>query len=160
MDKRKNVMDESQIYTVQNLPGGHTVVIGGGGAGCEAALLLAQQGVEVTLIERGPRILHQEQPMTRLVWQDQLSAAGVKLRTGVNCVSISAAGVVGMDVESQTKVEIPAEFIVFATGGNRNINRAEQFRDTALSFAEAGACVRKTDLKSAVFDGYCAGTYI
>lgn len=160
MDKRKNVMDESRIYTVQNLPSGHTVVIGGGGAGCEAALFLAQQGVEVTLIERGLRILHQEQPMTRLVWQDQLSAAGVKLRTGVNCVSISAAGVVGMDVESQTKVEITAEFVVFATGGNRNINRAEQFRDTALSFAEAGACVRKTDLKSAVFDGYCAGTYI
>ena len=159
MDKRKNVIDESQIYTAQHLPVGPTVVIGGGGAGCEAALFLAQRGVDVTLIDRSPRILQQEQPMIRLMWQDQLEAAGIRLRMGINCISISATGIVGMDVESQTKVELPAEFVVFATGGNRNINRAEQFRNTALSFAEIGACVRKTDLKSAVFDGYCAGTY-
>lgn len=98
--------------------------------------------------------------MLRLTWQDQLDEAGVTLRTGLNCISISTSGVVGVDVVSQTKVEIPAEFVVFATGGNRRINQAEAFRDASLSFAAVGACVRKTDLKSAVFDGFCAGTYI
>ncbi len=160
LDKRKNVLDESQIYTAKQLPTGPTAVIGGGGAGCDAALFLAQHGVPVTLIERAPRILQPEQPMLRLTWQDQLDEAGVTLRTGLNCISISTSGVVGVDVVSQTKVEIPAEFVVFATGGNRRINQAEAFRDASLSFAAVGACVRKTDLKSAVFDGFCAGTYI
>ena len=134
--------------------------IGGGGAGCEAALFLAHQGQKVTLIDRNPHILMKEQPMLRLAWQDQLAAAGVKVCTGINCISIGVNNVVGMLLESQTKVEIPADYVVFATGGNRDINGAELFRETALSFAEVGACIRKTDLKSAVFDGYCAGTYI
>ncbi len=159
-EKRKNVMDESEIYTAELPNDGDMVVIGGGGAGCEAALFLAHQGRKVTLIDRNPHILMKEQPMLRLAWQDQLAAAGVKICVGINCISIGVNTVVGMLLESQTKVEIPADYVVFATGGNRDINGAELFRETALSFAEVGACIRKADLKSAVFDGYCAGTYI
>lgn len=160
LSRMHHVLDESQLYQVEQLPQGQVVVIGGGGAGCEAALYLARNGAQVTIMERKPRILQLEQPMIRVAWQEQLDAAGVQVRTKVNCTSLSAEGVVALDLDTQTKLELPAQAVVFATGGNRAIAQAEAFRDTAVSFAEVGACMRSVDLKSAIFDGYCAGAYI
>ena len=55
------------------------VVIGGGYVGLEFASMYADFGAEVTLLQRGPRILPDEDPETARAVQDSLTARGVQV---------------------------------------------------------------------------------
>jgi pyruvate/2-oxoglutarate dehydrogenase complex dihydrolipoamide dehydrogenase (E3) component len=54
-------------------------MIGGGAMGCELSQALARLGSEVTLVERGPRLLAQESPTVSQAAHDALADAGVRI---------------------------------------------------------------------------------
>jgi pyruvate/2-oxoglutarate dehydrogenase complex dihydrolipoamide dehydrogenase (E3) component/uncharacterized membrane protein YdjX (TVP38/TMEM64 family) len=55
------------------------VMIGGGAMGCELSQALARLGAEVTLVERGPRLLAQESQAVSQAAHDALADAGVRM---------------------------------------------------------------------------------
>ncbi len=64
------------------------VVIGGGYVGLEFASMYADFGAEVTLLQRGPRILPDEDPETARAVQDSLTARGIQVFCNADVRSI------------------------------------------------------------------------
>lgn len=58
------------------------VIIGGSTVGCELGQMLARFGVEVTIVESGPRLLPGEEPEASHVMTDTFAAEGIHVRTG------------------------------------------------------------------------------
>lgn len=160
LEKMQIAMDERDLYRQEEPPTGNVIVIGGGESGCDAAIYLAEKGASVTLLECKPTILPLEQRLLRIAWQEELKSRGVRIQTSINCVSVNPHKVIAIDLKEQKKVEYPADAVIFAIGENPAVDRAEEFRDCALSFAEVGSCIHRPDLKRAIFDGFCAGRYL
>lgn len=63
-------------------------VIGGGPIGCELAQSFARLGVEVTLLDGGPQVLHREDPDAALVIRRALEEDGVRLCLGARITAV------------------------------------------------------------------------
>jgi pyruvate/2-oxoglutarate dehydrogenase complex dihydrolipoamide dehydrogenase (E3) component len=68
------------------------LVMGGGAVGCELSEVYTAFGTQVTLVERGDRLLAAEQPWVGDMIEKSLVALGVEVRTGVEAVAVEAAG--------------------------------------------------------------------
>jgi len=66
-------------------------VLGGGPIGAELAQALARFGVEVTILEMGPRILGPAEPEASAVITDVFEREGITVRTGVEVTRVSHA---------------------------------------------------------------------
>jgi pyruvate/2-oxoglutarate dehydrogenase complex dihydrolipoamide dehydrogenase (E3) component len=69
------------------------VVLGGGVVACEAATWLTGLGVEVTIIERGERLLRRQEPFVAALLADTLVGAGVRMRLGASVTGVQRADV-------------------------------------------------------------------
>jgi pyruvate/2-oxoglutarate dehydrogenase complex dihydrolipoamide dehydrogenase (E3) component len=89
------------VRTTQ-LPGS-LITIGGGAIGVELAQALHAFGVDVTILEMAPRLLPPEEPEAGVALEKALSAAGIRIHTGVSIGSVSHAdGGFAVDVGDQT----------------------------------------------------------
>ena len=65
-------------------------VIGGGPIGCELGQVLQRLGVAATIFDRGPRLLHREDPDVAELLQNQLKTEGVKLELNAELKRVPA----------------------------------------------------------------------
>jgi len=79
-----------EAVKVSDLPA-RLVVIGGGPLGCELAQVFARFGVQVTLLEVGPRIMGPVEPEAARVVQDVFASEGIQVLTGVEIESVAYA---------------------------------------------------------------------
>jgi pyruvate/2-oxoglutarate dehydrogenase complex dihydrolipoamide dehydrogenase (E3) component len=70
---------------------GRVAIVGGGVVGCEAATWLSALGSEVTIIQRGPRLLPNNEPFVHDLVAKRLEEAGVRVRTGANLERVERA---------------------------------------------------------------------
>ena len=75
------------IVQLTELPGS-LVVIGGGAIGVELAQALHAFGVDVTILEMAPRLLPPEEAEAGAALEKALSAAGIRIHTGVSIASV------------------------------------------------------------------------
>ena len=75
----------------EHLPG-RIVVLGGGPIGCELAQALARLGAQVTLVERGARLLAREDGDVAALVRESLAASGVTVLTGHAAVAFEQDG--------------------------------------------------------------------
>src|SRR3954453_289307 len=68
------------------------VLLGGGAIGCELAQVAARFGVEVTVVEKAPRLLPPEEPRASELAQTALEADGVTVLTAVGASAVKGAG--------------------------------------------------------------------
>jgi dihydrolipoamide dehydrogenase len=68
------------------------LVMGGGAVGCELSQVYALFGTQVTLVERGARLLAGEQPWVGDMIEKSHVGLGVEVRTGVEAVGVEAVG--------------------------------------------------------------------
>lgn len=66
----------------------HLIVIGGSYVGLEFAQMVRRFGSRVTVVEMGPRLVGREDEDVSLAIQEFLSAEGVRLRLGAQCLSV------------------------------------------------------------------------
>ena len=99
-----------------SIKGKKVVVAGGGSVGVETALLLAEQGKDVTVVEMLPDIATDVEVITRF---DMLTAvlpkAGVKVMTNMTILEISNKGVTAIS-PTGAKTLIEADNVVVAVG--------------------------------------------
>ena len=112
------------IFDLGDSPG-RLVVLGGGPIGCELGQALGRLGVEVTILQRGPRLLMREDPDASELLLGSLEAEGVNVLTGAQArVAVRSERVVRLwaDVEGEgTRHPIDCDAILIASGRVPNV---------------------------------------
>ncbi len=110
-----------QLIDVRILPR-QLVVIGGGYVGLEFASMYADFGAEVTVLQRGPSILPDEDPETAHAVQQSLEARGIRILCGADVLRIDDEQeqvLVVANVDGEGK-RLPAHAALVATGRKPN----------------------------------------
>lgn len=84
-------LTNSSMMDVDFLPE-HLVVVGGSYIGVEFAQMFRRFGSEVTIVERGERLVgHEDEDVSRSI-SEILEAEGIRIRTGANCLRLERDG--------------------------------------------------------------------
>lgn len=113
-------------------PPAHLVVIGGSYIGLEFAQMYRRFGCEVTVVEKGPRLVAHEDEDVSAAIRDILEAEGIAVRTDACCITVHAdpAGVrVGVDCRDGAP-HVTGSHVLLAVGRRPNTDD--------LGLAEAG----------------------
>ncbi|MEM2905229.1 MAG: FAD-dependent oxidoreductase [Candidatus Bathyarchaeia archaeon] len=134
--------------------GKRPLIVGGGATGCEAALYLAQQGREVTIVEKLTELLPLEEmgyKYTTGVLARMLMEAGVRACTNSEVVEVTPSSVLirfgGMPVE------IPADTIVFAIGLKPEEHVVESLKAACSESYVIGDCASPRRIVDAIHEG-------
>lgn len=150
----ENVMDILTAYRhLADMPQ-RVAVIGGGQAGSELALSLAQKGHEVTLVEMAEK-LAQDANLTYQTTLEQLVKEEKNLTVRLNsvCEQIEESGIIVKSKESES-VKIEADAIVYAVGMRPRKEVAERFIDIAYDVRLIGDCAGARRVNEATYEGY------
>ncbi len=149
---RDDVVDVLQFH--QGATVGKRVVIAGGGlSGADAALELARDGHDVTIVEMADDIAHDMLIVNKITLLRHLEEAGVHLRTNHAVKSIDDDGVLtdGPDGE----VRIPADTTVVAFGSLPATKLSTALKDRGLKNVHVvGDCVEPAKVGEAVNNAY------
>ncbi|WP_353508290.1 NAD(P)/FAD-dependent oxidoreductase [Intrasporangium sp.] len=102
------------LIEAKELPGS-LVVLGGGAIGCELGQAVARFGVDVTIVESGPRLLSAEEPEASEKLAVVFEREGIEVCTGVAASRVSG-GDGGVEVTLDDGTSLSAERILVATG--------------------------------------------
>jgi pyruvate/2-oxoglutarate dehydrogenase complex dihydrolipoamide dehydrogenase (E3) component len=115
------VLTNSSLLRLDVVPR-HLVVVGGSYIGLEFAQAYRRFGAEVTVIERGPRLIGREDPDVSDAVADILRREGIALRLGATCIRFARRGAdvaVGVDCEAG-EPEIAGSHVLVAVGRRPN----------------------------------------
>ncbi|MCO5070501.1 MAG: FAD-containing oxidoreductase [Rhizobiaceae bacterium] len=114
-------LTNSTMMDVDFLPR-HLVVVGGSYIGLEFAQMFRRFGSEVTIVEKGPRLISREDEDTSLAVAEILKEEGIALRLSAECISFSmqpSGPCVQVDCESGDR-DVPGSHILLAIGRRPN----------------------------------------
>jgi len=114
-------LTSSTMMHVDFLPK-HLVIVGGSYIGLEFGQMYRRFGSEVTIIEKGPRLIHREDPDVSAAILEILQNEGVHVRLNAECISLrkSATGVVvGVECEQPDK-SVSGSHVLLAVGREPN----------------------------------------
>ena len=118
--KGAGYLDNETVFSLTELPES-LIVLGGGPIGCELAQCFARFGSNVTLLERGPRILSNDDPDAAAVVRDALAADGVDIRFNAEADRVEAAGA-GKTVHLKGGGSVTAAAILVGIGRKPNVD--------------------------------------
>ncbi|CAK7257846.1 MULTISPECIES: FAD-containing oxidoreductase [unclassified Shinella] len=100
----------------------HLIIVGGSYIGLEFAQMFRRFGSEVTVVEKGPRLIAREDEDVSAAVRDILEREGIAIRTGAECIRFFKTGDgVGVGVDCTAGApEIPGSHILLATGRRPN----------------------------------------
>ncbi|MGO4328885.1 FAD-containing oxidoreductase [Cupriavidus sp. 2TAF22] len=109
------------MMRVDQLPR-HLLVVGGSYIGLEFGQMFRRFGSEVTIVQRGPRLIEREDPEVSEAVRDILAAEGIGLRLDAECIALEQRGgevVVKMDCVHGAP-EIAGSHVLLAVGRRPN----------------------------------------
>jgi pyruvate/2-oxoglutarate dehydrogenase complex dihydrolipoamide dehydrogenase (E3) component len=112
--------------TLPELPG-HLIVLGGGRVGCELGQLFASIGVRVTIVERGPHVLTDEDEDIAGAVTEVLSGDGIEVRAREDVEWVERDPGTGVRVRLVDGGDVVGDEILVATGhlpATRNLGLA------------------------------------
>ena len=91
------------VFSLTELPP-RLIVIGGGPIGCELAQAFRRFGSQVTLVQRGPRLLPKDEPEAAAVVDQQFRREGIELlydaQVGTACLPQASSGTKRLTVQA------------------------------------------------------------
>lgn len=114
-------LTNSSILILDRVPK-HLVVVGGSYIGLEFAQMYRRFGSEVTIVEKGPRLIGREDPEISDAIQEILEKEGIRVRTGAECIRFRRHddGVaVGLQCDEGAQ-EVIGSDVLLATGRRPN----------------------------------------
>ena len=131
------------------------VVLGGGLAGCETAIHLAQEGKKVHLVEMRDALAVDSNIRHRPILLSEIEKQGVIVNTEYKGLKVSEEGVVCADKDGN-EVLVPGTSVICALGQRANRNMVDELIDCAPYVAKIGDCVRPSTITTAVYQGHHA----
>lgn len=136
--------------------GMRTVIIGGGLAGCEIAIWLAEQGKEVLIVEMLPELMASGAPVpmqVKMMTLNLLKKYDVQIMTGSTLQQITSDGTHVLHKDRSTS-RIAADTNVLAIGMTPNTQLAEQIERQEQRVYRIGDCRDPRNIMNAVWDAY------
>lgn len=154
------ILDNEKLFTL-DVDFSKLVILGGRAQGVEIAQIMARSGVDVTLLQRSPRILPQEEPEVGLLLEQVLAEDGVRVETGVSLFGVKKTHdgirIYYRDGGGAERVE-EADYIYLATG-RKPVLRGLGLEKVGVRVSSEGFIVVDRHLKAA--EGiYAAGDCI
>jgi 2,4-dienoyl-CoA reductase-like NADH-dependent reductase (Old Yellow Enzyme family)/thioredoxin reductase len=138
-------------------PGHNVVIIGGGQAGCEEALALAEAGRQVTIVEmlselaRDAYFIHWKHMLRKIAENPNIRVLRDTQVRGIDDAGVSAVGADG------TEEMLIADTVLIATGMSANNAMLDQWSSLTPDMRVVGDCENASRIAEAVRSGYCAG---
>lgn len=150
-----NVVVVNDYYLKKEQVQNKVVVLGGGLAGCEAAIHLAQEGKQVTLVEMRVELAPDANVRHRPLLLQELNDQKVLIQTGLKGIEVSEQGVLCEDAKGN-QIMIPGQTVICALGQRSRQDVVEALRDSAPFVRIIGDCHRVASITEAVYEGYHA----
>ena len=113
----EHLIDNEGFLAMESLPR-RIVLVGGGYIAAEFSHIAARAGAEVTILQRGPRMLTHFEPEVVGWLMDAFEAVGIDVQTSTTVTSVERDGE-GFTVRAEAsgkQVAIPADLVVHAAG--------------------------------------------
>ncbi len=149
---RKNVLQATDVLTGEAKVGQRVVVIGGRLVGMEIALMLAEQGKNVSIVTR--RGLGAGAPLERnifVVLRERLMEGGVAIYANSTILEIAEKGVF-FAWEKELEF-VPADTIVLAVGLKPENKLVDELKGVVSELYAIGDCVEPRDALRAINEG-------
>ncbi|MER7457992.1 NAD(P)/FAD-dependent oxidoreductase [Micromonospora sp. NPDC126480] len=132
------------------------LVVGGGPVGCELGQAFARLGSAVTLVERAPRLLPQEDPEVGDLLADRLGAEGVNVRTATQVTEVATGRPSRVWLTGDQPGEIEVDRILVA-GGRRPRTAELGLAQAGVAVTDAGAIRVDSRMRTTAPGVYAAG---
>ncbi|WP_251212158.1 NAD(P)/FAD-dependent oxidoreductase [Adlercreutzia murintestinalis] len=149
------VIGIDELYLENADPGDEVVIIGGGLTGCECALLMAQQGRTVHVVEMGPELAPDANIRNRPILLAELENTDIEVLTGARAEAIQADGVMVALSDGTTRV-VPGTSVISAIGRRSRSAVVEGLRDGAPFVRVVGDALRPANICLAIYEAYHA----
>ncbi|MCF2662545.1 FAD-dependent oxidoreductase [Pseudoflavonifractor phocaeensis] len=152
-----NVHHVTDLFQKGLRPGRRIVMIGGGQAGCEEALALADEGHTVTIVEMQPELAHEAY---FIHWKHMLRKIAEHPGIAVLCsTQVKEIGPEGVTVTSPdgTGQVLPADTVLIAAGMKGNDAMLAEWEALVPELRVIGDCAHAARIMEAMRTGYCAG---
>ncbi|BBF41367.1 2,4-dienoyl-CoA reductase [NADPH] [Lachnospiraceae bacterium KM106-2] len=150
----ENVVVVNNYYLEKDKVSDEVVVLGGGLAGCEAAIHLGQEGKKVHLVEMRTELAPDANIRHRPILLEEI-AKYVTVHTGYRGLEVTANGVLCADADGNEHM-VNGTSIICALGQVPRRDVVDDLRGTAPYVATIGDCVRASTITNAVYQGYHA----
>lgn len=149
-----NVVLVNNYYQESEKVGDSVVVLGGGLAGCECAMHLAQAGKQVHLVEMRDTLAPDCNIRHRPILMQKINEL-VTVHLGHAGLRVTEGGLVCRAPDGR-EVLIPGGTVICAVGQRANREDAEALRYAAPFVREVGDCIRPANITRAMYEGYHA----
>ena len=114
-------LDSTSAIELTEVPR-HLAVVGGGYVGCEYAQMYERFGADVTMFQRGDRLLPQEDPDVSTVIQEVFESEGIDVRTNatVERLESTESGIKVFATEDGKTMTVEASHVLIAAGRQPN----------------------------------------
>ncbi|CCL27983.1 FAD-dependent oxidoreductase [Clostridioides difficile] len=151
----ENVVIVNDYYVEKEKVTDEVIVLGGGLAGCEAAIHLAQEEKTVHLVEMRAELAPDANIRHRPILLEEIERQGIYVYTEHKGLSVTTEGVVCMN-KSGNKINIPGTSVICALGQKPRREVVDTLLDSAPYVAQIGDCVRASTITNAVYQGHHA----
>jgi 2,4-dienoyl-CoA reductase-like NADH-dependent reductase (Old Yellow Enzyme family)/thioredoxin reductase len=144
----------NQYYLKKDQVSDTVVVLGGGLAGCECAIHLAQEGKTVHLVEMRSELAPDANVRHRPLLLEKIKEY-VTVHTGLKGVKVTEDGILCEDIDGRESL-VPGKTVICAAGQRANRKAVDELRDSAPYVAVIGDCVKPSTITTAVYQGHHA----
>ncbi|MCL1829512.1 MAG: FAD-dependent oxidoreductase [Oscillospiraceae bacterium] len=149
-----NVIIVNDYHKEKDKVGNTVAVLGGGLAGCECAVHLANCGKTVHLIEMTNDLAPDSNYLHRPALLNEIAKAGVVVHTGKKGTGVTPEGLLYSD--NGNELIIKCETVICAVGQRSCRDTAEKLHFSAPYVREIGDCVKPANIMTAIYQGHHA----
>lgn len=150
-----NVVVVNDYYLEKDKVTDSVVVLGGGLAGSEAAIHLAQEGKTVHLVEMRTELAPDANIRHRPIMLKEIDKLNIQVHLGYKGLCVTPEGVVCLNPSGEEQL-IPGTSVICALGQRARRDIVEELIDCAPYVAQIGDCVKASTITTAIYQGYHA----
>ncbi len=152
---KENAMHVLEAYKELDKIGKKVVMVGGGLAGCETGIFLAELGHQVDIVEMLPELARDANWMSQQGMLVPIEKYSIGVHTSTTCLEVLPNGVRVKNPDGSESI-LEADTVIFGLGMRANSATVDSLRDCADDFVAAGDCKRARKVPNAVHEGYFA----